>query len=397
MRWYTCTPVAYKGNNSFFNRDSGLFCRAFQEIGIDSRAVMPLPVQEGDEPDLIRTEYNNLKSSEWWKAQQIDGVLLYAWTKTCYTPIAKAIHESGAKLILYFDTGSCIYPWQNWRWGTYLTFRKWKFSHPRLYIILGCLDVLRANFLTPLNYIRRRQHIEYGDLIGIPFPAAIEVYKKIPILMSHKSKSRIQLTPAPIASHFVYDASVGKENRVIAVGRWDDEEPKRPRYMMSALKQFTQRVSDVQVDIFGKIPEFMSLWHRQLPEKIRGRITLHGVIPNPKLQEYYQKAKICLCPSIHESTHLVSAEAICCGCSVVVAPCPSLSCIHWYTSARSGTIANADTSECFANAIENEYVFWERGERNPFEISAFWTQQLHAVNTLRRILPYVSNSCGSGT
>lgn len=56
MKWYTCTPVPFKGDHTFFSRDSGAFCKAFQRIGLESRAIMPTPVQEGDDPDLIRTE-----------------------------------------------------------------------------------------------------------------------------------------------------------------------------------------------------------------------------------------------------------------------------------------------------------------------------------------------------
>ena len=62
-----------------FSRDSGAFCKAFQRIGVESRAIMPTPAQEGDDPDLIRTEYANLKDAAWWKSLGIDGVILYAW------------------------------------------------------------------------------------------------------------------------------------------------------------------------------------------------------------------------------------------------------------------------------------------------------------------------------
>ena len=35
MKWYTCTPVPFKGDHTFFSRDSGAFCKAFQRIGLD--------------------------------------------------------------------------------------------------------------------------------------------------------------------------------------------------------------------------------------------------------------------------------------------------------------------------------------------------------------------------
>lgn len=37
MKWYTCTPVSFKGDHTFFSRDSGAFCKAFQRIGVEKQ------------------------------------------------------------------------------------------------------------------------------------------------------------------------------------------------------------------------------------------------------------------------------------------------------------------------------------------------------------------------
>lgn len=114
MKWYTCTPVSFKGDHTFFSRDSGAFCKAFQRIGVESRAIMPTPAQEGDDPDLIRTEYANLKDAAWWKSLGIDGVILYAWGMGKYLPIARAIHDAGIFLVVYMDSSGLFFPWQYW-------------------------------------------------------------------------------------------------------------------------------------------------------------------------------------------------------------------------------------------------------------------------------------------
>lgn len=114
MKWYTCTPVSFKGDHTFFSRDSGAFCKAFQRIGVESRAIMPTPAQEGDEPDLIRTEYANLEDPAWWKSLGIDGVILYAWGVGKYLPIARAIHDAGIFLVVYMDSSGLFFPWQYW-------------------------------------------------------------------------------------------------------------------------------------------------------------------------------------------------------------------------------------------------------------------------------------------
>lgn len=96
MKWYTCTPVSFKGDHTFFSRDSGAFCKAFQRIGVESRAIMPTPAQEGDDPDLIRTEYANLKDAAWWKSLGIDGVILSPgeWANTFPSPEPSMTRES---------------------------------------------------------------------------------------------------------------------------------------------------------------------------------------------------------------------------------------------------------------------------------------------------------------
>ena len=389
-KWYTCTPVAFKGDHTFFHRDSGLFCKAFQEIGVESKAVMPLPSQEGDWPDLIRTEYKNLESADWWKSLKLDGVVLYAWTLTKYTPVARAIHKSGAKLVLYFDAGASIYPWHDWLLGTKLIFRVQRFKHHNTYVFWALLSVFKAHTITIANYLLRRRHINYADLIGIPTPYAVSTYKRVPFLMTKKSRSRIQLVANPIASHFKYDHDIPKEDRVIAVGRWDDEEPKRPRYMMEAIEKYCSDNPSTHFDIFGFVPDFMIAWHRSLRPESQKRIHIHGIVKSPELANFYQRARICLCPSIHEGTHLASAEAICCGCSIVVSPSPFVSAVHWYASAASGTVAEHDTPASFAQALADETALWKTGKRDPISISSHWARNLHATSTATTIIKLMS-------
>lgn len=86
-----------------------------------------------------------------------------------------------------------------------------------------------------------------------------------------------------------------------------------------------------------------------------------------------------ICTSSHEGSHNVSAEALCCGCSVVVTDLPkTLSVLHWYTSRQSGRISEHDTPASLAEALLAEHRSWENGERNPNEISARWQPHFHA-------------------
>ena len=115
MRWFTCTPVAFGGGADFFARDSGLLCRGFQSLGIESRAVMPGERKPEDEADLIRTDYANLESADWWRAQHLDGVVLYAWGRPKFRKVAAAIHAAGIFLVLNQDNGGLVSPLAGFR------------------------------------------------------------------------------------------------------------------------------------------------------------------------------------------------------------------------------------------------------------------------------------------
>lgn len=169
MKWYTCTPVSFKGDHTFFSRDSGAFCKAFQRIGVESRAIMPTPAQEGDDPDLIRTEYANLKDAAWWKSLGIDGVILYAWGVGKYLPIARAIHDAGIFLVVYMDSSGLFFPWQYWLPIAKNMYTKDVFIHGKIKGSAFFLLRLLKQHTWNLASRGRRKHLDSGDMVPSPF------------------------------------------------------------------------------------------------------------------------------------------------------------------------------------------------------------------------------------
>ena len=388
-RWFTCTPVSFRGDDStFFSRDSGAFCRAFQALGVESKAVMPTPAYEDDDPSLIRTEYRNLESVDWWRQFDLDGVLFYVWNLAQYRPIVEAARASGAKTVLFQDCRSEVFPWFSWKTQTAQMFRQSRLAYPesRLHSFAAWASLLVRQHLTVLRYPGRRRLFDAADLITFPFPRALENWTSVPFLMSSKAKSNVVLAAPPVSPRFTYDGTP-KENLVVAVGRWDDEEPKRGTFLLGIIDAFFASGADVtEFHIFGNTPEFLVRWHESLPRESRKRVVLHGRIPNSDLVSWYRRAKAILVPSIHEGTHIASAEAVCSGCAVVASPLPTMSCCHWYASESSGTIAQKDTANSFAEALRIELEAWNAGNRNPESFSAIWRNRLHAPRTAERIL-----------
>lgn len=386
-RWFTCTPVPFRGDEAFFNRDSGLFSRAFRAIGVESKTVMPLPWKDGDLRDeLIRTEYVNLVSPDWWRQFNLDGVLLYVWSIAKYRPIVAAIRKAGAKTVLYQDCGSFVFPWNGWRLGVRILKRRSKLACPGNPLAAWAvfLFLLAKRHASILHYPARRRLFAAADIVTFPYPAALEAWCRVPGLVPHRIRESAFVIPCPVASHFSYDGT-SKEPSVITVGRWNDEEQKRGGLLLRTMEEVWKR-RPVPFHVFGTVPPAFAEWLSALPPGLAALATFHGQVPNAELVGWFNRAQVSLCTSMHESTHIASAEAVCCGCGVVAPPLASVSCCRWYASENSGTIATDDTAASLAGAILAELSAWETHRRSPAAISAIWTDRLLAEDSVHGIL-----------
>lgn len=366
-RIYTCTPVSFHANDGFFTRDSGLFCKTLLSMGIESKSIMPLPYYEDDQNEhLIRTSMSNLKSPAWWSSLNLDGVILYSWGQPQYTAIAKAIKKAGIRLSIHMDTSGSfdrVYPEEHTWWRAAAQFVKSSY----------------------LNIFRSR-HLAYADVITIGLPAARAISKMR--FMNDSVVRKHFPCPCPVHPSLQYNEHIAKEDIILGIGRWNDVGQKRPGFLIEALNQYYKNGGSAKVRILGKLHYSIEAWHADLPEEIQSKIELIGPVPNEKLRKIYQTAKIILCTSRNESSHIVSGEGLCSGCSVVVTNRPEfLKVVAWYTTKNSGTISQEDTPESFADAIKEELDKWEQGLRKPKEIASAWYPYFHADKVIEKIFP----------
>ena len=385
-KWYTCTPISFEGGEVFFSRDSGLLCRGFQMLGIDCKVVMPLETRPNDDRDLIRVDIKKLKSVEWWREQNLDGVVLYAWGSPKYRNVASSIRNAGIRLILNQDNGGLVSPvlgisdWskdQLAQSGALCFNDKWA-----RYIKLLCKGILKGLLWDDLLRI---WHLRQGDIITCVSPIAADHYHNYCRIYGGDSLSaRVIILPHPVQPQF--HVTGPKTVRVVAVGRWDDECQKRAALLGSVVEKVLQLHNRVEVEIVGRTSIQLYKWHTRLPDNIKNRIHIRGTIVHRELAAIYAASQVLYCPSAFESFHIASAEALCCGCTVVAARSQSLASFLWYEKEQCCTLARNDNRDCHAEAIIHELRLWESGRRIPEVTATLWQSRFHADKVAEMII-----------
>ena len=355
-RFATCTPVAFHANESFYTRDTGLICREIRRLGHECRVIMPLPAREDDLPtgELLRTPMSNLYRTAWWRSQKIQAVVLYSWGDPRYTGIARAIRRAGLRLIIHFDSSGELH-------------EHLQRQHNRV------INRIKDYIINRLRCL----HLSYADYITTSAPC-INRFLNDSFYGDHIAKHCVEF-PAPVNNCFHYQGGA-KEMRIICTGNWR-EPVKRVHLLMRTLELLLTQNAEVKIDICGMVTPELKAWHAALHHN--HRVLLHGMCNHDQLAELNNRASISLCTSESEGSHGASAEALCCGCSIVCPPRPLLRVVQWYTQHDSGTIANDDTAEALCAALQEEADLWLTGKRNAAEIATTWHQRFNPHRLLQ--------------
>ena len=389
MRGATCTPVNFDSPEDFFGRDSGLVFRGLLDCGVASLMIMPGATPGMDSTGVLRAEESELRDVTWWQRQQLDFVLFYGWGDPRYLDIARAIRTAGILLIQNLDAAGILTPYFDVKEWWAATFGMIAGPQParRKIRLLG----KAVRDFTPRIYEQKRlRMLEESDLLAaVSPPAASSIRHYISALGSHAA-SKLVVLPHPVIPCMSYDGR-SKEKRVVCVGRWlsEDWHQKDPQMMLDALSVFLDRNPEWEAEVLGRGSG--ALQELILPRTGLSleRVTFTERLGREELVERYLGAKILLCPSRFESYHISSAEAVCCGCSVVVADHPLLASTCWFTTRSSGTIAPQRSVFALAEALSTEASQWETGKRSPRYISAEWCDILHSRSVASQLLKLV--------
>ena len=384
-RIYTAVFRHWHEPYAWFGRDSGLVTEGLRRIGVDSRLVILQTPKMPDDERFLAASREQFLDSGFWKSLALDGVVLQGGADVGIDPVSAAIKESGTKLLLRLDTDGVVAPqvdpylycYNLWWW---LAFHH---RHPAWMLALGKagLKTLFPNKLGPGRVIRR---LLLGDfLLAESRIAAARLKRLLRIHGAAGAAERVVYLPIPVAPEWNYPKSTPKENILIAVARWNDAQKDAPK-LMATLGSVLKHNGEYRAVVIGNGDGLLKSLVSNHAKGCEDRIELTGRLDHTEIPKYEQRAKIFICSSRSESMNISSAEALCCGCSVV-GPA-EIASMHEYVAASSGTLAWTRRTEDFSDAVEAEILAWRQGQRDPVAISAHYCGLLSPEAIAQKIL-----------
>jgi len=388
MRFFTCSPVRFQGKKPFFERDTGLLCKGLQSIGIESKSILLGPSWEGEcQQDIIRATWEELASRTWWAQLGLDGVILYAWGRPRFNPIVKAIRDAGIFLIANFDTNGFLSPAIKPRAFIYSLWMSCCKVELNLSSLLHFIKKLVGAFTVGLTITDRGilAHISSANFVSTVSPVAVQRIKKFCLAFKRQELAqKVVLIPHPVSSNMSWSGT-SKLKQVVAIGRWDDVRQKDTSLLVETIRRCLDKDPQIRFVVFGSLPSRYREQLLKLSRQHGSRLRIMGVVPNSDLAPFLQSSEMCLCTSTHESFHIASAEALCCGCSIIAPDSPSLPSFHWFAKEPFGRLA-ARTPNAMSHAVIAEATAWNDGSRDAATISTIWQTNVGVQSVVRQIM-----------
>lgn len=400
MNWITCTPRSFPGTEEgFFSRDSGLCCRALQALGAHARVVMPEPAHSGDHTDIMRVPMARLGDPEFWRVQRAEAVILYSWTDPRFMPVARAIKLGGARLFVNLDSDGWFSPIDAPLEYTSAVFAAEREKHGWA---PGALRAGGRMICQTVGFRRHRlrlQHMAWADAVGVVSPIAAQRVRAYADKFHRPDISaKVHFVPHPIDEIMLYEGQA-KQATVVAVGRWDAKAQKRPEVLVKVAVVVLARDPTARFLIVGADADRCVERIRSHSPREAGRVASAERLSHAQLQQTLCGAMISLCNSRYESFHIVSGEALLCGCTVVGPRSPLLPSLDYFTDGGSSGRLAEDTPPALAEAVLAELGAWRQGLRAPAAIAGTWRGRIavHAVIGRIEKLLFGPHNYGKGT
>lgn len=385
-RWFTTIPLAYNDDPAFWFRDAGALCLAFQKLGVDSRFVaLGEPGQRKDMP-VVTCTLNQMQDPVWWRQWDLEGVVLSSWGAPRFEPIARAIKESGAKLVVRLDSDGLKSPRIHFRRFLATAYCGSKDAKVHFPLLNAALKTLLFRYL-PSTFDRPTcAHLGHADVVIVESPLGKQYLRRYFLGLGRADLAgKLRVLPHPAKAEKIYDPAIPKRPKILAVGRWESAQKDGPK-LMRVLGMALPHHPEYSVVLAGSGAQRMEKLRALLPRGDQERIEILGPVDHATLHRHYQEAQIVIFTSRTEGFPFTASEALCCGCTIVgAALLPSM---NYISSQGAGTLAITRSSQDYADALEVEMDAWQRNERDPRRTSLDWHKRVSVEAVASTILSF---------
>ena len=164
----------------------------------------------------------------------------------------------------------------------------------------------------------------------------------------------VQSMGVDLAGRFTPAASSGKTRDLVFVGRL--VEKKGVTTLIESLQFLQPDFPTLKITVIGDGPERPALEQKALELGVSRQVDFTGSIPNERVPEYYQSARIAVVPSVvaadgdQEGLGLVAVEALGCGCATIVSDLPALRDV--VTDGENGLVFRSGDAQDLARIIK---------------------------------------------
>ena len=155
---------------------------------------------------------------------------------------------------------------------------------------------------------QRIKHIELCDGVIIESPEALENLNRFLSIRGRQDLiNKTHFVPNPVTPDFINSEIKGKENVVVAYGRWNDLKQKNTVAMVKSLVGFLQKKPDYRAIIFGDGKEIIQNLTQKTPSNVVDMLQVLGFVERPRINQILSNAKIFFIPSRWESFGIAAA------------------------------------------------------------------------------------------
>jgi glycosyltransferase involved in cell wall biosynthesis len=355
-----------------------VYAQGFRSLGLDVSAVC-LPGRQIGYEDAVTVSNgeDDFRDVEYWRSLHADIAIVVTWLKRGEE--LSALRAAGLKVVNLSDSDGFATAWSHPdEWLKRMTI----YQHSPQMKLRAAVFWLRR-YLFPRNDIDAvGLNLRNSDSIILHSDAAVANLRRFSDRFPKEfSAQKFHVVPYPVNDMFceLDPTARFREDRIVAVGRWDDPQ-KDARLLVRTLERFAKQRDKTRVAIIGRGGDsFFVPLTVQCPQ-----IQYLGTRTQTELRDLYLSSRAILFTSRWETGPIAAGEALASGCTLIGAPLMNF--LTYHLAGPFGRCSPDRSAVLLAEAIDTEMQAWDRGERLPNEIAGYWRARLNATTVCRQLL-----------